>query len=65
MAAQRKTLWNPRVPAGYNCLDRTGYLAGYSDSFHGYHFGAGYDDPPAGYRVGWEDAAADIGGPRI
>jgi hypothetical protein len=51
--------WNCRPPAAYGALDRTGYLAGYSDGFHGYHFGSGYVDPPPGYRVGFEQGCAD------
>ncbi|AFU88238.1 hypothetical protein CcrColossus_gp368 [Caulobacter phage CcrColossus] len=53
-----KTAWNPRPSEGYNCLERTGYLAGYSDGFHGLHYGAGYDDPPAAYRTGFEEGCA-------
>jgi hypothetical protein len=53
--------WKCQPPEGYSCLNRTGYLAGYSDGFHGYHFGAGYDEPPPGYRVGFNQGRGDAG----
>lgn len=55
----RRQRWNPRPGASYDSLQRTGYLAGYQDGFHGLPFGSGYDDPPPAYRIGWEHAAAD------
>lgn len=51
--------WNCRPRPAYNCLDRTNYLAGYSDGFHGAHFGAGYDEPNAAYRTGFDEGRAD------
>lgn len=51
--------WNCRPPAGYDCLQRTGYLAGYSDGFHGAHYGAGYEDPPSTYRIGFDQGRED------
>jgi hypothetical protein len=51
--------WKCRPDPRFNSLQRTGYLAGHSDGFHGFHFGAGYDDPPPTYRHGYEDGSAD------
>lgn len=53
--------WSPQPLDSYDCLQRTGYLAGYSDGWHGYHFGAGYDDPPPTYRTAFEQAQRDAG----
>lgn len=47
--------WKPSPKDSYDCLQRTGYLAGYSDGYHGFHYGAGYDDPPCSYRDGFDD----------
>jgi hypothetical protein len=49
--------WNPQPPEG--ALHRTAYLAGYSDGFHGYHFGAGYDAPPPIYRTAYDQGRQD------
>ena len=51
--------WNCRPRPDYGSLQRTGYLAGYSDGFHGYRYGAGYDNPPSTYRTGFDEGRAD------
>lgn len=51
--------WSCKPPTNLDCLQRTGYLAGYSDGFHGHHFGSGYDAPPPAYRDGFDDGRID------
>lgn len=54
--------WNPRPRSDLSNFGRRAYLAGYSDGFHGYHFGAG-DDGSLGafsdYRPGYSDGDKD------
>jgi hypothetical protein len=38
---------------------RKAYHAGYSDSWHGYHYGSGQENPGDAYAVGWNHAIAD------
>ena len=60
-----KPIWNCKPNPHFNSLDRTGYLSGYSDGFHGYHFGAGYEAPrPATYAQAYRQAQIDAGRPR-
>lgn len=53
--------WLPSPRPDFNSLERTGYLAGYSDGFHGFDYGAGYDDPPKTYGDGFDDGRMDAG----
>lgn len=48
--------WNPQPDPGSNSEQRSNYFAGYSDAFHGYHFGAGHQDPKSSpsYQFGWD-----------
>lgn len=55
-------IWNARPHPDATNFDRRAYLAGYSDGFHGYPFGAG-DEGAFGafssYRPGFSDGRAD------
>lgn len=51
--------WNCRPPDGLSFPLRTAYLAGYSDGFHGARYGAGHEDPPSTYRLGFDEGRVD------
>lgn len=51
--------WDCRPPQGLTALERTSWLAGYSDGFHGLHYGAGYDDPAPTYRYAFDKGRSD------
>lgn len=56
--------WNPRPRADLANFGRRAYLAGYSDGFHGYRFGAGDEDAFGAfsdYRPGFDDGRLDRG----
>lgn len=55
-------VWNARPRPDLSDFGRRAYLAGYSDGFHGYPFGAGDDGSLGGfsdYRPGFADGLAD------
>ena len=49
--------WNPQ-PRSDDQMVRRQYYAGYSDGYHGYHFGSGEEDPSADYRRGYAEGRA-------
>lgn len=60
--ALRDPYWNPRPHPDSASVSRRAYFAGYSDGYHGAHFGAGDDGSIGGfsdYRPGFSDGRAD------
>jgi hypothetical protein len=63
MTEQKRTSgsWNPRPFEGWGDTLRSDYYAGYSDGYHGAHFGAGHDGSRSqdSYRQGFNDGRGD------